>query len=428
MCSMPSRARARPTWVRLRRSAPRPDVGVYTAQPARSVYSRPGIPYRSSTARSAVMIAANALALLALRRTAAAWSRRPRPRSACAASGTSASQRAAAIEMHQLAEARPGLAATPMPPARPRVATRPGRLQRLLDKRVRQGTPCSRPGELVEVPDIEPRWPSRGPSDRDTAAACVAPRPRGPPAATGAAAGDRQPVVARSAHTATAAGAPCGGCAPARPPPAASSAARSRPARSLPALSSRALHGRPDVGHGHLLGATTARRPARSGQIICSRERPIICSRHGVGPALAHIPARPYPAADGAENRVMERRTFLGLLTAGLLPAPSPPGAAEGQDVASRLPVRRGAAPGRCSPVAAAPGPPGARLRRAADVVYLSRWANAKQDPSPVSPPSSSSSGRRHRDGGRPVDRGRQAGVTVDPVVLAWSATPTASA
>src|SRR5262245_15475937 len=37
MCSMPSVARARPTWVSLLRSGAVPEVGVYTAHPARSV-------------------------------------------------------------------------------------------------------------------------------------------------------------------------------------------------------------------------------------------------------------------------------------------------------------------------------------------------------------------------------------------------------
>src|SRR5213594_3513443 len=57
MCSMPSRASARPTWVGCWRSGALPDVGVWTAPCARSVYSAIGTPSCSSTARNAVRIA-----------------------------------------------------------------------------------------------------------------------------------------------------------------------------------------------------------------------------------------------------------------------------------------------------------------------------------------------------------------------------------
>ena len=57
MCSMPRRAKARPTWVSCLRSGAAPAVGVWTAQCARSVYSAPGRPYVATTSRSAVIIA-----------------------------------------------------------------------------------------------------------------------------------------------------------------------------------------------------------------------------------------------------------------------------------------------------------------------------------------------------------------------------------
>ena len=57
MCSMPRACSARPTCVRRVRSGALPEVDVWTAQCARSVYRAPGNPCRANTADKAVMIA-----------------------------------------------------------------------------------------------------------------------------------------------------------------------------------------------------------------------------------------------------------------------------------------------------------------------------------------------------------------------------------
>ena len=82
------------------------------------------------------------------------------------------------------------------------------------------------------------------------------------------------------------------------------------------------------------------------------------------------------------------------------------PRAAEGPDVASRLPVRRRSAPGRCPPAAAAPGPPGARLRRAAERHLPEPVGQRQAGPAPrARRRARRAQGRRRRDRRRPVDR-----------------------
>jgi hypothetical protein len=70
---------------------------------------------------------------------------------------------AAAVQVHQFAEARPRLAAPAMPAAGPALGHQAGRLQRLLDERVGQRHAVLSPGGLIEVPDIEPGVAVPGP-------------------------------------------------------------------------------------------------------------------------------------------------------------------------------------------------------------------------------------------------------------------------
>ena len=62
---------------------------------------------------------------------------------------------ATAIEVQQLAEARPWLPPTPMAAARPVLDLEPGRLQGLFHERVAEAHAVLPPSELVKVSDVE---------------------------------------------------------------------------------------------------------------------------------------------------------------------------------------------------------------------------------------------------------------------------------
>jgi hypothetical protein len=64
-----------------------------------------------------------------------------------------------AVQMEQLAEARPGLAPPPVPPARPMLLDQARRLQGLLQKAIRHGDAVLAPRNLVKVPDIKAAIP-----------------------------------------------------------------------------------------------------------------------------------------------------------------------------------------------------------------------------------------------------------------------------
>ena len=63
---------------------------------------------------------------------------------------------ATAIEMQQLAEAGPRLAATPMATARMMLGHQAGRLQRLFHEGVAELHAVLPAGELMEMPNVEP--------------------------------------------------------------------------------------------------------------------------------------------------------------------------------------------------------------------------------------------------------------------------------
>jgi len=64
---------------------------------------------------------------------------------------------AAAVEMQQFAETRPGLPTSPMPPARPARADQVRSLQGLLHERVGHRHPVLAARDLIEVPHVEAR-------------------------------------------------------------------------------------------------------------------------------------------------------------------------------------------------------------------------------------------------------------------------------
>ena len=65
----------------------------------------------------------------------------------------------AAVEVQELAQARPRRPAPPMPAPRAPLAHQPGRLQRLLHERVGHRHAVLTPGDLIEVPHVEPGVP-----------------------------------------------------------------------------------------------------------------------------------------------------------------------------------------------------------------------------------------------------------------------------
>src|SRR6266446_749930 len=155
MCSMPSRWRARPSWVRRKRSGAVPDVGVWTAQWAIGVEGRRqpvALEHRAQDGhdRRGALAAVHQLGIEQLLGGVVddCNQRVLDPRD----QGEPGMQ--TAIEMHQLAETRPRLPSAPMAASRATLGDEARRLQGLLDETVGQSQTVLALRDLMKVPDI----------------------------------------------------------------------------------------------------------------------------------------------------------------------------------------------------------------------------------------------------------------------------------
>src|SRR6266852_2803861 len=142
MCSIPRWARARPTCVRRRRSGAPPATGVCTAQWARSVYRAVGGGHDGHDAFPAVPE-------FGMEQALGGVVDGDEGEPLLGDEGEPAM--ATAVEMQQLAEARPGRPAAPVAAAGAVLGHEPGALQGLLDEGVGEADAVLTTGEGVEV-------------------------------------------------------------------------------------------------------------------------------------------------------------------------------------------------------------------------------------------------------------------------------------